>query len=64
MGVLACWLQTGMLLSRLILFSGDLVLIHGEIVHKSERNTSSKSRNIYTFHVFDQHNVVYSKENW
>ncbi|MEW8548029.1 MAG: hypothetical protein AB2693_31380 [Candidatus Thiodiazotropha sp.] len=41
-----------------------MVLIHGEIVHKSEKNTSPNSRNIYTFHVFDQRNVIYSKENW
>lgn len=30
---------------------GSLVLIHGNILHKSERNVSSSSRWIYTFHV-------------
>ncbi|VDI05437.1 Hypothetical predicted protein [Mytilus galloprovincialis] len=43
---------------------GGLVLIHGEVVHKSEKNTSDQSRNIYTFHVFDQKNTKYSEENW
>jgi len=31
--------------------SGDLVLIDGNVLHKSERNTSGVSRWIYTFHV-------------
>ena len=31
--------------------SGDLVLIDGNVLHKSERNTSKVSRWIYTFHV-------------
>ncbi|KAL4219479.1 Phytanoyl-CoA dioxygenase domain-containing protein 1 [Mactra antiquata] len=43
---------------------GTMVLIHGEVVHKSEKNLSSNSRHIYTFHVFDQKGVNYSKENW
>jgi phytanoyl-CoA hydroxylase len=30
---------------------GSLVLIHGAVLHKSERNLSPKSRFIYTFHV-------------
>ena len=47
-----------------IFLSGGLVLIHGEVVHKSARNTSQRSRNIYTFHLFDSKDTVYSKENW
>lgn len=43
---------------------GGAVVIHGEVVHKSECNTSSRSRNIYTFHMFDKNETVYSKENW
>jgi len=44
---------------------GSCVLIHGEVVHKSERNKSSKSRHVYTFHVIERANgAVYSKENW
>jgi len=30
---------------------GSLVLIHGNVLHKSERNTGKGSRFIYTFHV-------------
>ena len=30
---------------------GSLVLIHGNILHKSEKNLSANSRFIYTFHV-------------
>lgn len=43
---------------------GTLVLIHGEVVHKSERNLSENSRHIYTFHLFEQQGTEYSKENW
>jgi len=44
---------------------GSCVLIHGEVVHKSERNESSKSRHIYTFHAIERANgTVYSKDNW
>ncbi|XP_035684290.1 phytanoyl-CoA dioxygenase domain-containing protein 1-like [Branchiostoma floridae] len=42
---------------------GALVLIHGEVVHKSEANRSDKSRHIYTFHMFEQESK-WSKENW
>lgn len=41
-----------------------MVVIHGEVVHKSEHNKSNKSRQIYTFHMFDQKNTTYSKQNW
>lgn len=43
---------------------GSMVLIHGEIVHKSERNLSPNSRHIYTFHVIERENTTYSAENW
>ncbi|KAK3087152.1 hypothetical protein FSP39_002401 [Pinctada imbricata] len=43
---------------------GSLVLIHGEVVHKSLHNKSPKSRIIYTFHTFDQQNTEYSDKNW
>ncbi|KAF1989811.1 phytanoyl-CoA dioxygenase [Aulographum hederae CBS 113979] len=43
--------------------AGTLVLIHGNLLHKSERNTSPKSRFIYTFHVIDgEYN--YDERNW
>lgn len=43
---------------------GSCILIHGEAVHKSERNTSDRSRHIYTFHVYESKDTVWSKENW
>jgi len=44
--------------------AGDAILIHGQAVHKSEQNTSSISRQIYTFHIIEMNNTEYSKENW
>ena len=43
---------------------GSLVLIHGEVVHKSGSNTSDRSRNIYTFHLYDAGTSIWSGENW
>ncbi|EUC45330.1 hypothetical protein COCMIDRAFT_95850 [Bipolaris oryzae ATCC 44560] len=43
--------------------AGTLVLIHGNILHKSEKNTSEKSRNIYTFHVIEG-DQKYDERNW
>jgi len=43
--------------------AGDLVLIHGNILHKSERNTSTKGRIIYTFHMIEGLNK-YDEQNW
>lgn len=43
--------------------AGTLVLIHGNLLHKSERNTSGKSRFIYTFHVIEGGNK-YDERNW
>lgn len=48
----------------LIVVVGTMVLIHGEVVHKSEKNTSANSRHIYTFHCYEQKGTEYSKENW
>jgi len=33
--------------------AGDLVIIHGNLLHKSERNTSKNGRIIYTFHMIE-----------
>ncbi|ESZ92955.1 phytanoyl-CoA dioxygenase family protein [Sclerotinia borealis F-4128] len=44
--------------------AGDLVLIHGNLLHKSERNTSAKGRIIYTFHVIEGEGAVYDERNW
>jgi phytanoyl-CoA hydroxylase len=43
--------------------AGTLVLIHGNILHKSERNVSGKSRFIYTFHVIEGEQT-YDQRNW
>lgn len=43
---------------------GTLVIIHGEVVHKSEKNESDRSRNIYAFHVYDAGTSEWSGENW
>ena len=43
--------------------AGTLVLIHGNLLHKSERNLSGKSRFIYTFHVIEGEHE-YDSKNW
>jgi phytanoyl-CoA hydroxylase len=44
---------------------GDLVLIHGSVLHKSRRNTSPKTRFAYTFHMIDSPpHAVYDEKNW
>ena len=43
---------------------GTLVIISGEVVHKSGANTSDRSRNIYTFHVYDAGEAKWDQENW
>ncbi|KAL9580821.1 MAG: hypothetical protein Q9212_004264 [Teloschistes hypoglaucus] len=43
--------------------AGTLVLIHGNLLHKSEKNLSGKSRFIYTFHVIEGRNE-YDEHNW
>ncbi|XP_008073008.1 phytanoyl-CoA dioxygenase domain-containing protein 1 isoform X2 [Carlito syrichta] len=43
---------------------GALVLIHGEVVHKSEQNLSDRSRQAYTFHIMEASDTVWSPENW
>ncbi|XP_022210789.2 phytanoyl-CoA dioxygenase domain-containing protein 1 homolog [Drosophila obscura] len=44
---------------------GTCILIHGNVVHKSEQNRSQKSRHAYTFHVIEtENNVKYSEDNW
>ncbi|KAI9769255.1 MAG: hypothetical protein M1840_004384 [Geoglossum simile] len=43
--------------------AGTLILIHGNLLHKSEKNTSMKSRFIYTFHAIEGRNE-YDERNW
>eukprot|EP00056_Hartaetosiga_gracilis_P002079 m.50617 g.50617 ORF g.50617 m.50617 type:complete len:325 (+) comp10896_c0_seq1:13-987(+) len=42
---------------------GSLVLIHGEVVHKSSPNTSGQSRHAYVFHMVDG-TAHYDNKNW
>jgi len=42
---------------------GDLVLIHGSTLHKSEKNLSDKTRFAYTFHMIDSY-AAYDEKNW
>ncbi|KAH8893381.1 phytanoyl-CoA dioxygenase [Thozetella sp. PMI_491] len=44
--------------------AGSLVLIHGNLLHKSEKNLSQKGRIIYTFHVIEGEGREYDKRNW
>jgi len=44
---------------------GDLVLIHGSVLHKSEKNTSASTRFAYTFHMIEgPGKAVYDEKNW
>ncbi|KAF1948995.1 phytanoyl-CoA dioxygenase family protein [Byssothecium circinans] len=43
--------------------AGTLALIHGNILHKSEKNVSGKSRFIYTFHIIEG-DQKYDERNW
>ncbi|KAF9894521.1 hypothetical protein FE257_006405 [Aspergillus nanangensis] len=45
--------------------AGSLVLIHGNVLHKSEKNTSPRSRYAYTFHVIESADGwKYDERNW
>lgn len=45
--------------------AGSLVLIHGNVLHKSEKNTSPNSRFAYTFHVIEGgEGWEYDARNW
>ncbi|ROV96312.1 hypothetical protein VMCG_07687 [Cytospora schulzeri] len=45
--------------------AGSLVLIHGNILHKSEKNLSQKGRIIYTFHIIEGvDDRQYDEKNW
>lgn len=44
---------------------GDLVLIHGSVLHKSSRNTSLNTRFAYTFHMIESEpHAKYDEKNW
>ncbi|PWN53728.1 phytanoyl-CoA dioxygenase [Violaceomyces palustris] len=46
--------------------AGTLVLIHGSVLHKSEKNLSERSRYIYTYHMIegDESKAKYDSKNW
>ncbi|XP_053303703.1 phytanoyl-CoA dioxygenase domain-containing protein 1 [Pleuronectes platessa] len=43
---------------------GGVVLIHGEVVHRSAENKSEDSRHVYTFHVMESQDTQWSPDNW
>lgn len=43
---------------------GDMVVLHGLVVHQSAPNTSDKARWIYTFHVYDAKRAAFKTDNW
>uniref|UniRef100_H2Y636 Phytanoyl-CoA dioxygenase domain-containing protein 1 n=1 Tax=Ciona savignyi TaxID=51511 RepID=H2Y636_CIOSA len=43
---------------------GTAVLIHGMVHHRSNKNASENSRNIYTFHVTETYKSQWCKRNW
>jgi len=43
---------------------GSLVLIHGQVMHRSARNCSTKPRHAYTFHIVETVGSKYRKTNW
>jgi len=45
--------------------AGSLVLIHGSVLHKSEKNASQKTRYAYTFHMIESPPLAkYDEKNW
>lgn len=42
---------------------GDLVIIHGSVIHRSETNLSQSTRFIYTFHMIDSE-ATWDELNW
>ncbi|PRP80053.1 hypothetical protein PROFUN_10736 [Planoprotostelium fungivorum] len=43
--------------------AGSCLVIHGELVHLSDKNTSPQSRYVYTFHMVER-GAEYSERNW
>ncbi|KAJ4709748.1 Phytanoyl-CoA dioxygenase [Melia azedarach] len=44
--------------------AGSLVVIHGDLIHQSFENQSSKSRHAYSLHVVDTDGCKWAQENW
>jgi len=43
---------------------GSAIIIHGQVVHRSEKNMSTRSREIYTYHVAESADSKWSPDNW
>ncbi|AWP15491.1 Phytanoyl-CoA dioxygenase domain-containing protein 1 isoform 2 [Scophthalmus maximus] len=43
---------------------GSVVLIHGQVVHRSAENNSEDSRHVYTFHIMESQDTRWSPDNW
>lgn len=48
----------------IFLHSGGVIVIHGEVVHRSAENTTEDSRNVYTFHIMESQDTQWSPDNW
>ncbi|VVA39167.1 PREDICTED: phytanoyl-CoA dioxygenase [Prunus dulcis] len=44
--------------------AGSLVVIHGDLIHQSFENQSSKSRHAYSLHVVDTDGCKWARDNW
>ncbi|KMZ76392.1 Phytanoyl-CoA dioxygenase, putative, expressed [Zostera marina] len=44
--------------------AGSMVVLHGDVVHKSFENHSTKSRHALSFHAVDTENCKWSSDNW
>ncbi|KAH0668742.1 hypothetical protein KY289_023235 [Solanum tuberosum] len=44
--------------------AGSLVVIHGDLIHQSFENQSSKSRHAYSLHVVDTNGCKWAEDNW
>ncbi|KAK2975788.1 hypothetical protein RJ640_026050 [Escallonia rubra] len=44
--------------------AGTLVVIHGDLIHQSFENQSSKSRHAYSLHVVDTNGCKWAQDNW
>ncbi|KAJ8640329.1 hypothetical protein MRB53_017023 [Persea americana] len=44
--------------------AGSLVVLHGDLIHQSFENQSSKSRHAFSLHAVDTDGCVWAPENW
>ena len=46
------------------LIPGTAIVIHGQVVHESEKNTEIKLREIYIYSIAESKNTEWSSQNW